>query len=224
MAHINTPRLECLDTTLFNDIVFDTPQLTQFISRTPIMEAIEEAHVTFQGNNATVRLSSTGKSEELKVKILCSGLEWQLSSMEQVCTSCLPPLPTLGLLIDGNPHYRQHRQGDVENALWLRLLHPFTSVKNLFLSEEIARRIFPVLQELVGVRATEVLPALEYIFLEKGQRSGPVQEGIQQFVTVRQATNHPIVVSYRQNPSFYVPVEVGSIATDISAQSCEYYC
>ena len=125
--------------------------------------------------------------------------------MEQVCTSCLPLLPTLDLYIDGNPHYRQHWQRNVENALWLRLLHPFTSVKNLYLSEEIARRIVPALQELVGVRATEVLPTLENIILEEPQPSGPVQEGIQEVATVRQATNHPIAVSYSYRPSFHPP-------------------
>ena len=106
--------------------------------------------------------------------------------------------------------------------LWLRLLHPFTSVKNLYLSEEIARRIVPALQDLIGERVTEVLPTLENIFLEEGQRSGHVQEGIQQFVTMRQATNHPIAVSYQPKLEFYNPFydsdEVGSIATDISAQ------
>jgi hypothetical protein len=92
-------------------------------------------------------------------------------------------------------------------------------VKNLYLSEEIAGRIIPALQELVGDRATEVLPTLKNIFLEEGQQSGPVQEGIQQVVAVRQATNHPIVVSYQPKLRFNPPKEVGSIATDIPAQS-----
>ncbi|KAH9992959.1 hypothetical protein BJV77DRAFT_1001016, partial [Russula vinacea] len=124
--------------------------------------------------------------------------------MEQVCTSCLPPLPTLDLHIYGNPHF-QHWQGNIDNALWLRLLHPFTSVENLYLSEEIARRIVPALQELVGVNAMEVLPALQNIFLEDGQRSGPVQEGIQRVVAVRQATNYPIAVFYQPKLYFYDP-------------------
>ena len=201
MAHIDSPRLRYLETTLFNDIVFDTPQLTQFISRTPIMQALEIALVTFDGDAAAVELSSLEYSrlrERLRVKVPCRGLDWQVSSMEQICASCLPPLPTLDLHIRGYPHYRQHRQGNVDNVLWLRLLQPFTSVKNLYLSEEIAGRIVPALQELVGDRATEVLPTLEIIFLEEGQRSGPVQEGIQQVVAVRQATNHPIAVSYQK--------------------------
>ena len=198
VAHIDAPRLEHLQTTLFNDIVFDTPQFTQFISRTPIMKALEKACVTFGGNAAVVGLSSltSGKYAKLEVIIPCRELDWQVSSMEQVCTSCLPLLPALDLHIDGN---QQHWQASVENALWLRLLHPFTSVKNLYLSEEVARYIVPALQELVGDRATEVLPALQNIFLEEGQRSGPVQEGIQQVVAVRQATDHPIAVSYKRS-------------------------
>ena len=205
VAHIDAPRLSTLITILFNDIVFDTPQLTQFIGRIPTVEALEKAHVTFDGDAAAVKLSSqtSGKSDIVKVRIPCSELDWQVSSMEQICTSCLPPLPTLDLHIDGNPHYRQHWQGNVDNVLWLRLLHPFTFVKNLYLTEEIAQRIVPALQELVGVRATEVLPALENIFLEEGQRSGPLQEGIQQVVAVRQATNHPIAVSYSYRPALF---------------------
>ena len=54
MAPIDAPRLDHLDIIFSNDIVFDTPQLTQFISRTPIMLALEEAHVTFYGNAAAV--------------------------------------------------------------------------------------------------------------------------------------------------------------------------
>ena len=220
MAHIDAPQLFCLDTTLFNDIIFDTPQLTQFISRTPRMKALEKARVTFEGNAAAAELSSltSGIYDKLEVRILCRELDWQVSSMVQVCTSCLPSQLTLDLHIDGNPHYRQHWQANVENALWLRLLHPFTSVEKLYLSEEIARRIVPALQDLVGERATEVLPTLESIFLEEGQRSGPVQEGIQQVVAVRQATNHPIAASYQPKLSFYDPFYDPAVATEIPAQ------
>jgi hypothetical protein len=65
-------------------------------------------------------------------------------------------------------------------------------VKTLYLSEEFARLIGPVLQELVGSRATEVLPNLQNIFLEGLEPSGAVQEGILQFVAMRQVTGVPI--------------------------------
>ena len=69
VAHIDAPRLRNLHTVLFNDIVFDTPQFTQFISRIPTVEALEKAHVTFDGNAAAVELSSptSDKYENLKV-------------------------------------------------------------------------------------------------------------------------------------------------------------
>jgi hypothetical protein len=116
--------------------------------------------------------------------------------MEQVFTSCLPHLSTLeGLSIDSPGGWLPDWQDNIENTLWLELLLPFTTVKNLYISEEFARRIVPALQELVEDRRTEVLPALENIFLEGLEASGPVEKGIGQFVAMRQVTGHPIAVT-----------------------------
>jgi F-box-like len=208
VARINAPRLSKLDVTFFNDIVFDTPQFTQFIRRTPMLKGPQKARVTFEDDAAVFNLSSqtSGKYGVIEVTIPCRELDWQISSMEQICTSCLPPLLTLEhLYIYENPHWREHWQDNIENALWLELLHPFTSVKNLYISSDIARRIVPALQELVRGRlgrATEVLPALQYIFLEERQVSGPVEEGIQLVIAVRQAIGHPIAVSNGQKVRF----------------------
>jgi hypothetical protein len=201
VARIDAPRLNKLDITFFNDIIFDTPQIAQFICRTPMSKGLKKARVTFENGAATVKLSSRTytRDEELGVTILCTELDWQVSSMEQVCTSCLPPLLDLEhLYIYENPRWQQHWQDNIENVLWLELLHPFTSVKNLYLSKDIARRIVLALQGLVEDRATEVLPTLQNIFLEERQSSGLVQKGIQQIVAVRQAADHPIAVSYGQ--------------------------
>jgi hypothetical protein len=120
----------------------------------------------------------------------------QLSSLEQVRTSSLPPVSMLeDLYIFEDRRYPPHWQDDVENTLWLDLLHPFAAVKILYLSEELVPRIAPALQELVGGRTTEVLPALEDIFLEGFQPSGPLHEGIEKFVAARRLTSHPVAVS-----------------------------
>ncbi len=52
------------------------------------------------------------------------------------------------------------------------------------------------LEELVGERATEVLPALQSLFLEELKPSEPVQKVIDKFVATRQLSNHPIVISH----------------------------
>ena len=197
VACIDAPRLSELETTFFNDIVFDTPRFIQFITRTPTSRALEKAHITFQNRDAILDFSSqTSGNGKVWVKILCRGLDWQLSSVEQVCASCLPPLSMLeDLYIHEDLYSQPDWKDDMENGLWLQLLHPFTAVKNLYLSEQFAIRIGPALQELTEGRTTGVLPALQNIFMKGLQPSGPVQEGVRQFVASRQVTSCPIAVS-----------------------------
>jgi hypothetical protein len=193
---IDVPRLIQLYITFFNQILFDTPQLIQFIGRTPALKAPEEARVIFEDGAAMVDFSSRSSDyEDFGVKVLCRNLDWQVSSLEQVCTRCLPPFSSLeDLYFYESPYSQSNWQDNTENSLWLELLQPFTAVKNLYLSRKFVPCIVPSLQELVGERTTEVLPTLQNIFLEGLQTSGPVQEGIQQFVATRQAS-HPIAVS-----------------------------
>jgi hypothetical protein len=197
VARIDAPRLNKFYMTFFNQVVFDTPQSIQFISRTPTLKTFEKALVVFEYHAASVNLSSRiSDYGMLNVKIPCIRSDWQVSAMEQVCTSCLPPLSTLeDLYIYERLNLQADWQVNIENTLWLDLLQPFTSVKNLYLSEEFALRIVPALQELVGGGTTEVLPTLQNIFLEELQPSKIVQDGIQQFVTTRQVTSYPIAVS-----------------------------
>jgi hypothetical protein len=199
VAHIDAPRLDDLGVTFFNQIVFDTPQFIQFITRTPNLKTFEKANVVFEYGDAAAAsvslFSRTSDHVKLYVRIPCIEFDWQVSSMEQICTLCLPPLSTLeDIYIYERPHSEPDQQDNIENTLWLELLRPFASVKNLYLSKELAVRIGPVLQELVGVSAT-VLPALQNIFLEGLQPSGTVQKGIQHFVDIRQVTSDPIAIS-----------------------------
>jgi hypothetical protein len=87
-------------------------------------------------------------------------------------------------------------QDDLENNQWLDLFHPFTTVKNLYLSREFVPRIVPILQELVGERVTEVLPDLQSIFLEGRQELGFVPENIREFIAARQLSGRAIAISY----------------------------
>jgi hypothetical protein len=194
LAQIDAPQLHELHITLFNQIIFDTPQLLQFISQRPTLRAPEKGHIVFYSKAIVVKFpSQTPHYDALSVQILCTASEWQLSSLEQVCTSSLPPLSTLEDLYifdaRGNP---SPWQDDVENTLWLELLHPFVAVKNLYIGEEIVHRIAPALQELVGERTTEVLPTLENIFLEGLQTSRLIET----LVAARRRASHPVVVSH----------------------------
>jgi hypothetical protein len=168
VARIYAPGLNDLSITFFNQIVFDTPQLIQFVSRTPMLKAQDEACISFGKDTASVNLSSQSSDYgRLSVEVSCNALDWQVSSLEQVCRSCLPPFSTLEVLyVYDRQNWPQHWQ-DVEDSLWLELLHPFTAVKSLYLSEQFAPRIARALEGLDVGRMAVLLPTLRNIFLEE---------------------------------------------------------
>ena len=180
LARIDAPRLNELDITFFNQIIFDTPQLFQFISRRPTLRAPEMGRITFSSEAINAKFSSQiSDCGILSVKIPCTASEWQLSSLEQICTSTLPPVSTLESLYILDHFSQLFWQDGVENTLWLELFHPFVAVKNLYICEKFVPRIAPALQELVEGRTTEVFPTLENIFLEGFRPPSPLHEGIE---------------------------------------------
>jgi hypothetical protein len=191
VARIDAPRLKYIYITLFDQPVFDTLRLIQFIERTPEFEAFKEARLLFYSDKVEVFLSHHDKSIMLEILITESGL--QLSPLTQICSSFLLPLLTVEHLyiLENRFVLFPWDDDDVKNTQWLEILLPFTAVKNLYLPAEFAPCIVPVLQELVGERVSEVLPALQNIFL---QELGPVKKAIQRFVTARRLSGHPVTV------------------------------
>ena len=132
---------------------------------------------------------------ELKLDVSCSRLDWQLSSLPQVCDSCLLTFSKVERLdvrkdSDSPPDW----QDDIENIQWLEFFHPFTMVKDLYLYNDITSYIAPALQELAAGQVTEVLPALQNLFIVGPLPSGPVQEVIGRFVSARQLSGHPMAI------------------------------
>jgi hypothetical protein len=201
VARIDAPQLYRLSTTFFNDVDFKPAELNQFISRTPTLGAYDEARLIFLQLEVLVRLRqshskrSDPTSRMVEVTILGQAPDRLLSTLAQICTLSLRPLLTMeNLYIDGistSPLLSE----DIENTKWLNLLLPFIAAKNLYLSRLFSPRIAPALQELTGARATEVLPALQNVFLEGFQPSEPVQKSIARFISAREPANHPVAIS-----------------------------
>jgi hypothetical protein len=206
VSWIDSPRLSLLSTTFFNDIDFNTPELNQFISRTPTLGSCDEARLIFHSREALVRLCQF-QPERLdqrmvEIKILCQVSNWQLSSLTQICALSLHLFSTTeNLYIREDRYSPPDWKDDIENTEWLDLLLPFTAVKNLYLSEQFSSRIVPALQELTGARTAEVLPALQNVLLEGFQPSEPVHEDVAQFISTRQLTNRPVTISVWERDS-----------------------
>ena len=201
VARIDAPLLNDLEITFFHQLTFHTPQLTQFISRTPRFKSYDGARVVFSELEARITLSQTF-DETLKLGILSNKSEWQLSSLAEIRSSFPQDFfhTVESLHILENEYWRPDWQDDIENNQWLELLGPFTAVKDLHMSQELAPRIAPALRELVsGEGGIEILPALRSVFLEEPLPLGPVQDAIGKFVAARQLADQPITVSHQRS-------------------------
>ena len=201
LALIDTPRLDNLEVIFFHQLLFDTPQLALFISRTPKFKTQDnfEARLNFSYARALVKTFD----RRLSLGISCRQSDWQFSSLAQLCGSSFSQalISTVeNLHIEDDRTMRtfddndNHDISDIESSQWVEFLHPFIAVKRLYTSSNSAPIIAPALQELVGETVTEVLPALQTLFLER-LPSKPVQEAIERFVSARQLSSHPIAVS-----------------------------
>jgi len=171
VARIDAPLLDYLDIGFFHQLIFDTPQLAQFVSRTPRLETYDEARVAFSNVGVEVTFRPTA-GRGLRLEISCKQQNWQLTSLAQVCSASVPRTFVTAvehLYICEITHLRPSWQDEIENAQWFEFLHPFAALKNLYLSRRIVPRMVPALQ--LEQMATEVLPALQNVCLEQPSKN-----------------------------------------------------
>jgi len=193
--------LECIAVTFFDELVFDIPQLRDFIGRTKILVAPHRAETSFF-SYFDLRISLFQRKGDidfrvLNLEIICD-TDSQLLSPAQAWSLLLPPLPSMEhLCIYTSADFPSQWQHEVEITQWMELLRPFITVKVLVLYKQAVSSVSSALQELVGERVTEFLPALQNIFLEDFPSSSPVPEGIGEFIAARELSGHPIIVHRR---------------------------
>ena len=212
VSQIDAP-LDCIDVTLFNQPVFDIPLLRDFISRTKIFNAPHRADTSFSNGNASISLFRQKRDIDFKVLELTIFYDdnSHLSSRLRSCSSFLLPLLSLERLsIYDLPSGRWQ---EVENTHWMELLRPFIAVKDLVLNEPTILSIASVLQELVEDQVADILPALQNIFLEGFESSGPVPEGIGKFIAARELSGRTVIVHYRETKeeTYQIHSEVGDL-------------
>ena len=188
VARIDTPLLDKAEITFFNQLLFEVPRLSQFISRANKFKVFDQVYVLFQHRYVQVRLSTQAGTADhgiIKLRISCQESDWQLSSLAQACYWSLPLYSTIEHLdIREDTRWKTHWQDDSDNTQWMELFRPFTAVKNLYLSKELALRLSLALQ---GSFWAAVLPALQNIFFEAPGSLKFCREVAERFITTRDA-------------------------------------
>jgi len=198
VAQINAPLLCELSMVFIDHLLFDNSQITRFIGRIENFKVLDRAAVLLHDEFIDITLYMQElelDGPNLVLEIIPS--ELQLSPLVQVCSSSLLPLSSmedLEIAEDSDFPLLSQDDPDTENTQWLGILEPFISVESLWLSENLAPRVVRALQELTAERATEVLPALQSIFVKEYQPSGDVQEALGQFIAARQLSGYPVTV------------------------------
>ena len=204
VARIDAPRLHYLCISFFNQVIFEIQQLPYFIGHTGILRSSSHAEVVIAHDHVEINLHPTDPPINLKLEINCRAVDWQVSSMAQICNQLSFLSSTVEQLDIQVRSLESTWQVDIEDTQWLELFRPFTAVRTLRISRALQSLIVPALQELAGERATEVLPALDSLYLEY-QPSESEQQAIEPFVAARQYSDRPVAVNLWKGAEVSLP-------------------
>ncbi|KAI9456586.1 hypothetical protein F5148DRAFT_1377923 [Russula earlei] len=197
LGQIEVPFLNKLVVSFFKDN-FVVPQLHQLINHAESFKACDRATVFIDFDSVRFAiLKETNGSPELSLKIMSRESGHQFSSLAQLCSPSLHLPSTLVQLhirdIElSNPRFYR------ESTQCVEFLDLFIAVKDLCLTKHVGRHVCQVLGELTEDRETEVLPALQNIFLPRLRPWKSVPKYVQQFIAARQLSGHPVAVYPRR--------------------------
>ena len=194
LAQIDTPRLHGIIITYFNQLDFQVPQLSEFVRRTEHLELAQSRY-----SQGRMRISSLyveldfedegRRRSGFTLRISCKWPDWQVSHLAQI----LGQFPALVSNVDhlsideDDPQLEPGWKDSMDDTDWIELLHPFTAVKKLHGSRQLAQHIALALGSVSGEMITEILPALSSLSLE----DQPVRP-VEKFLAARQISGHPV--------------------------------
>jgi hypothetical protein len=185
LAQVDTPVLQTLSAT-FHDSITHIPQLLRFTDCAGRLSPPIRALVEFDYSKVILKFNLL---DGFKLAIICNQL--QVSSTARVCRALSHLVSRVERLdLQGN---RFLLHSVVSCRTWLEFFQPFVAVQTLYVSAGVWPEVVRVLRDLIGDRATEVLPELCILFVERFQKSCYEQESIQSFIAARTLSNHPVV-------------------------------
>ena len=199
VVQIHNRLLKVMEITFFHREVLEVSELAKFIRTADKLSLVDRGEVTFTSEYISIKLSeqlwSADAPKTLMFYSACFESEFRLSYLAQLCASCFAtPSPFESLYIRIPLEYMWEDVMDDPDDRWLDLLRAFSTVKHLHLSRTAASRVAQALRRLPLERVTEVLPALEIVFLSGPEHFGSVMEALTEFADARQVSGHPVSI------------------------------
>ncbi|KAH8994153.1 hypothetical protein EDB86DRAFT_3078357 [Lactarius hatsudake] len=194
VARIDAPGLGNIDITFFSQPTMDASQLGLFIERTGIHAPLSRAEVQTSEHAISISFTGSSTSTPLRLQISCKQLDWQLSSMAQVCDQFSP---FLSLVNNLRINSTQSSSGpdDADGGQWLELIRAFGGATDFPVAGELTTAILCALG-LVEDGNTIVLPSLRHLHIEDPMAmDNPSWDGLLSFIALRSLSGHPLQVN-----------------------------
>jgi hypothetical protein len=192
VARIDTPRLGDVDITFFSQPTLDALQLGRFIERIEMQTPLSRANIQISAHAISILVANSSNSKTLQLHMSCTRLDWQLSSIAQVCGHFSPFIFRIeDLRIDGTRSSSE--QSDMYQEQWLQLIRAFSGARDFRVVGELATDILCALGP-ADEGHTAVLPALRQLHVENPlSMQGPRWDALHSFITSRSISGRPVV-------------------------------
>jgi hypothetical protein len=197
VARIDAPRLKDIDITFFSQPTMDASELGQFIERIDMQTSLTEADIQVTAHAISISVKNSSTSTLLRLQISCQQLDWQMSSMAQVCDQFSPFL--FGIQhIALNTNDWSSGNDDVEGGQWLQLVRSFGGALTISIAGERATGLFCALRpadegNTTNTAVQPVLPALHTLRIRRLiPLDWPFWDAAQSLITSRGLSGHPI--------------------------------
>ncbi|KAH9042832.1 hypothetical protein EDB84DRAFT_1472611 [Lactarius hengduanensis] len=215
VTRIDAPRLGDIEVRFFNQLIFHISQLCCFIDRIEMQKSHRRADILSSERAISITFTQPEAHARLTLQISCDQLDWQLSSMAQICDQ----FSSSGFLFGvGDLRINTMRlssgQDDADSEHWPEVIHSLSGVERLSLAGKLVTNILCTLQ--ATDRETNRLPALKYLCVPRVQRwaQRKLQATIKKLVTPRRLSDRPIQVEYTDADSHKTKIQPTIITTE----------
>jgi hypothetical protein len=191
VARIDAPRLRDVEIIFFNQPTMYASQLRQFIERREMETPFSQAEVQISVDSISVSFPNPGPSTLLRLQISCKQLDWQLSSLAQVCDQFSPLLSRIQNIAI-NTTQSPSGQNDVEGEQWLELVRPFGGVTDFRMAGELTTDVLCAFGT-AGGGYTNLLSSLRHLHIESPMSMNEqCRDALQSFIASRSLSGRPI--------------------------------
>jgi len=194
VRRITAPRLENLQIGFFNQLTFSVPRLLPFLNTTENLSYDSVmCHFARELVYVQVDLREEANTYALLLNVYCEDLDWQVSSVAQICDALNPIFsPVEHLTLKHLVHSQSSEEHNEVNCTeWHRFLRSFSNVKTLSVEDGLVRDLSHCLQLEDGEPSLGLLPELQELTYFG---NGDTGKAFTSFIQAWQNAGHPVTL------------------------------